>query len=695
MLERHVSYYGGIKKVLLVIFFAVVITVIISSGIYMATHSDKKNVKITSIFYDSGNVNLKWKAPVDAHICTVMRKEAGRGGAFKEVAMLDGDCNEYNDSSADEKKNYIYKIVVSTRNKVIKSDEYTVSVKKYELPHLRALSYCSDSYSNTKVRLTWKAEPCSKYLIMRKKLNEKYKVVSVVIPFGNQGIYEASGLASDNRYTYTVRRFDNEGTIVSCLSPFDSEGITTINNYPSVNADFQNLKTNITWSEVKGANGYIVLRKFGLKHGYRKIGNVRTGRGNQYTDIYHKTYSKKQRKTHLCIGYYSDSSIRSNIYTVRAYTVQNGKYSYGNFLRDGDYELATPVIVSARNSETGQMSLSWTRIYNAKTYKVYNGHMDNEGHKHWNLIKTCKQRKGTLIRSNIKTNKSEPYYTVVACSKRNGKSIHSDHDSNFSTAGRKYSDQNVLFLGDSITYGSPYKSKTTKEIFSYPWRVNQLTGIHYYNPSIPGSTWAYKYETPAENKIYHRYRVVTDVADKIKDGKSPNGPRGLLHKNRQRFKDYDVVIMAAGTNDYTDDISIGSLNSTNKKEFNGALNTILKYIEEANGERKLAGKKPIKIVWLDMFYSDRIGYDYSIRQNRFTTENGIGLTLKDYQKDENKIISKYRKRGLNIYKFNTGSFVTRKSCPYVTSDNLHMTRYTYAKIGNALSGYLINNVFNK
>ena len=43
MLERHVSYYGGIKKVLLVIFFAVVITVIISSGIYMATHSDKKN----------------------------------------------------------------------------------------------------------------------------------------------------------------------------------------------------------------------------------------------------------------------------------------------------------------------------------------------------------------------------------------------------------------------------------------------------------------------------------------------------------------------------------------------------------------------------------------------------------------------------------------------------------------------------
>ena len=71
-----------------------------------------------------------------------------------------------------------------------------------------------------------------------------------------------------------------------------------------------------------------------------------------------------------------------------------------------------------------------------------------------------------------------------------------------------------------------------------------MTGAKAYNPSIPGATYAY-------NERTNRARIVTDIAENIKYGKTPEN---ALHENNKTYRDFDVVVMAAGTNDYSDNI---------------------------------------------------------------------------------------------------------------------------------------------
>ena len=73
-------------------------------------------------------------------------------------------------------------------------------------------------------------------------------------------------------------------------------------------------------------------------------------------------------------------------------------------------------------------------------------------------------------------------------------------------------------------------------------------------------------------------------------------------------------------------------------------------------------------------------------------------TLKDYQDQLDEIISNYQTKysdTLQVYQFKTRdyNFVTEQNCPYTSSDNLHMNRYTYTQIGNALAAYLKKNCF--
>ena len=109
---------------------------------------------------------------------------------------------------------------------------------------------------------------------------------------------------------------------------------------------------------------------------------------------------------------------------------------------------------------------------------------------------------------------------------------------------------------------------------------------------------------------------------------------------------------------------------------------------------------------LDFFYSDRL-YFYDKRQNRDVTRNEKGYTLTDYQNQMTKIINRYEEiydgqddnneaeNILDIYHFKTRDygFVTEENCPYTSSDNLHMNRFTYTQIGNAMADYLKETVF--
>ena len=310
---------------------------------------------------------------------------------------------------------------------------------------------------------------------------------------------------------------------------------------------------------------------------------------------------------------------------------------------------------------------------------LYTGYKDGSKVQ-WTKVKEVEHEPATRQKETITVNAAHTYFTVKAKFVRDGKTLYSDFDKNFTISHRTYQAKNILYIGDSITFGSPYKGENTVEVFSYPWRVQQLTGAKMYNPSIPGATYAYKNDK-------NRDRLVEDVAVPMNEGKTPYK---ALHENSQTYKDFDIVVMAAGTNDYSDDILLGDKNSTDRTEFNGALNEIMGYISAASEERVQEGKKPIKVVFVDLFYSNRT-HVFAELTNRFVTYNNIGLTLTDYQNNLNNMIEKYENEGVDIYQFHTSQFVNEDTCETNTSDNLHMTRYTYTQIGNELTDFLISN----
>lgn len=226
-----------------------------------------------------------------------------------------------------------------------------------------------------------------------------------------------------------------------------------------------------------------------------------------------------------------------------------------------------------------------------------------------------------------------------------------------------------------------------------------MTGIKLYNPSIPGSTYTKTTKSRTAKSDTKRDRIVSQISPHLVNGTDieiyhtpgcrPQATNDKNNGNPYRYGDFDVVIMAAGTNDYLDNADIGDINSTSDTEFLGALNHIMTDISDASKARVAEGKQPIKVVFLNLFYSDRT-HSYAKRTNRFTTKNKIGLTLTGYQNAINRIASKYDsidKYQLSTYQYDTG-VVNKSNAPWTLSDNLHMTRLTYGLIGNSLTGFL-------
>lgn len=471
---------------------------------------------------------------------------------------------------------------------------------------------------------------------------------------------------------------------------------------PTVKVDFTNLHALITWNKLPEYNQYEIMRKLSINAEYKVIAdinineNLEEGSKCEYKDVYFDSFTTNEEKKLLAAKNFLDPSTNGVIYTVRGYKFVDNKKIYSDYYFGGDFHLETPSIISVEKNKSNQIIIEWGTVKNAQKYYLYSGYKDNDNKMHWKRIDEVFDDGSVRLKRVVNILENHNYFTVKAVALKNDELIFSDYDKGFSLENRKYYDKNILFFGDSITFGSPYKGKLTRDVFSYPYRVQQLTGVNFYNPSIPGATYTY-------NDRDNRSRMIK-IADCLKQKRNVT-TNDLTKKNDtyvyktdfvdnqingRTFSDFDVVIMAAGTNDYLDDAIFGDLNSQNINEMNGSLNTILSYIKEASGQREKEGKTPIKVVFVDLFYSDRT-YDYSKLTNRFVTKNKIGLTLEDYQKNINSLIEKHKKDGMDIYQFETDKLINQENCPYVSSDNLHMTRYQYTQIGNALSEFLISN----
>lgn len=552
---------------------------------------------------------------------------------------------------------------------------------------LRLYSQESSDHTHYNVKLTFRTSPGHVCYIYRKIQYGRYSCIGKVLSSRGITEYRDSGVLWNRRYSYTVRQRGN-GLYHRRLSGYDHEGIQIIGGTPVVIAYSGNLNTRIRWSINSQANGYRIYRRMENSR-WTLIGE--TGRDTTtFTDVYRRTFSSQDKREYLSYGCYLDNSSHSLSYMVRAVRRSNDsdKISMSPYQRDGYYNLNAPIIVDYEDTAYMKGQLTFTSVPYASLYRIQLVKKKKDGEPEYITYTTIRSSKDAYISCDVPVLNGYDY-CVVAYADRNDRQI-TRRSSSFTLKYRSNSSHNILYIGDSITYGSPYKTELTRYIFSYPWRVSELTGCDYYNAAIPGATMAYSTHNYSS---FHRYRIIRDVVPEISMGTTPVASPGLLDKNTEKFEDFDTIVILAGTNDYTDMIPLGSTDSMNDTTYCGALNSLLDTIEKASLKRIASGRKPISVVMPDLFYSDRCR-SFGKRQNRFVTRNGIGYTLRVYRRAEHSIADRYRKKGMKIYRFRTDRYVNEKNCPYTTADNLHMTRYTYEKIGDSLAAFLVKRVWN-
>ncbi|MCR4869560.1 MAG: SGNH/GDSL hydrolase family protein [Lachnospiraceae bacterium] len=556
-------------------------------------------------------------------------------------------------------------------------------------PVLLSLSLQPGGDNYYQATLSWEARPRTKYLIYRKRCGGHYQYLDTILSNKTVGSYTDRHMPSCRDYTYTVCSLD-DSLFGTGRSSYDASGLTSLRGEGAPSCRYTNLDATIRWKPVKGADGYRIYRKFeGGK--YHLIGDVH-GHTGIYRDIFHNTMKKSTRRAYLLNDYYMDPSNSCTKYRVRAYRWGSSlaKISLSSYAKDGAFALNTPAIIGLDTDKNDGSRLTFSRVPWADFYRVKRGYRSKNHSYHWEEVAYIRQGEEAYLNCHITPRPDRPYCTVIAYKKlSSNRELSSDFEKNFQINHRKFQDKSILFIGDSLTYGSPYKTQLSRYLYSYPRRIHELTGVNYYNAAIPGATLGYN---PVQLASFHRYRIISDVLPPLRMGQTPQTHiKGLLDKNSTPLDGFDVVVLCAGTNDYTDQIPLGRPNDSKTTTYYGALNHFFTAIASANRIRAGAGKEPIQIVLPDLFYSDRTTR-FDIRNNRFKKKNGIGLTLKDYQKAIDTIRKKYTKKGLAIHRFRTQHIITHVNCPVATADNLHMTKTTYARYGNELSAFLIKNV---
>lgn len=592
-------------------------------------------------------------------------------------------------------KNFCYNIHMNYKNFTIYAAILMTAVISFfifeihpaaaDKPKLLALYVQDTSGRYDKANLVFNPGHSGVCYIYRKESGGEFSRIASVRSKGGNTSYTDRKLPKTGEYIYTVRS-KTTGKNGDSISDYDHTGISTIRGKSIVTADITNLRSELKWSANENASGYTIYRRIdsGKWKSIATVGKNTT----TYTDVYSKSFSKSARENVLLNRIFLDTSSHTIAYTVRglrSYS-EKSKRSLSPYDSNGYYNFGAPIIVDAKSASGGRINILFTRIRHATKYLVSSSKKLSNGRYEHRIVATLGQADGDFISCSFKPKKGYTYINVTAVARRNGKTIQEMSYDGFTNSKRKYSKKKILYIGDSITFGTPYKSSTTIHRFSYPYRIGELTNAKYYNAAIPGATMAFKEK---DTSSVHRYRIITDVVPKILKGTTPVANPGLLKKNTNTFSDFDTIVICAGTNDYTDAVPIGNSSSKNQSTYYGALNSLMTDILKADNTRVKKGKSHITVIMPDLFYSDRCGGAYTMKKSRYSTKNSIGYTLKNYNDAKNKILEIYKNKGLKVVDFKTSSFVNQNNCPYSTADNLHMTKYTYEKIGNALAETII------
>ena len=208
------------------------------------------------------------------------------------------------------KGTYYLKVQAYAKNAVEK--EYTLCVNKIKNKKTNVTSVKSKAYN--KLKVSWKVVPAvASYEIYRStKKDGDYQKVKTIDSVGTSS-WTDSSVKTGKTYYYKIK------TVVKTQDGNQTSGFSNIKSAKAVPSkttlkakasDTKNVK--LTWSKVKGANGYEIYRSNSKNGKYKKIAAISKG----------STTSYKNGKLKKSTTYY---------YKIRAYRKVDGKKVYGNY----------------------------------------------------------------------------------------------------------------------------------------------------------------------------------------------------------------------------------------------------------------------------------------------------------------------------------------------------------------------------
>jgi lysophospholipase L1-like esterase len=199
-------------------------------------------------------------------------------------------------------------------------------------------------------------------------------------------------------------------------------------------------------------------------------------------------------------------------------------------------------------------------------------------------------------------------------------------------SGRLTSPFSISFLGDSITVG--YYSS-----YSYADLVCDDMGAVGYNYGISGNTLA----SDEGNGMVDRY--------------------GKMHSS-------DVIVVYGGSNDFYNDVVLGSMTSWDKEEFYGALRNLCSGLK--------AQYPNAHIVFMTPLHGEFLGMSTS-------NDNGAGSTMALYVRAIKNVCADYDIPVLDLY---DGFAINGDNYEEYTSDGLHPNEKGHKKIAEVLESYI-------
>ena len=243
------------------------------------------------------------------------------------------------------------------------------------------------------VKLSWdKTETADGYRVYIKTDSGKFKILTTT----TKTSFTAKGLSSDTRYTFSVKAY-RKADGKTLWGQATRKDVTTASGKPSTFSAKESYNTvDLSWREVKGADGYKVYVYNSKKKKYTTLKNVK---GNKYT-----AEELKSGTTYK--------------FAVKPYAKENGKTYYGKPVYLTVTTKLTRPTITAKITSKGN-AISWSKINGAEGYVLYYSNTKDGSYK---KLKTTTATSYT----HTKPSKSKAYYYKVRAYKTvNGEKIYS------------------------------------------------------------------------------------------------------------------------------------------------------------------------------------------------------------------------------------------------------------------------------